>query len=63
VSLVSEDDAGTLLFVAALALLGGLARRAAGQPMMSRQRQWRIAIGIVLVLIVAGLAFVLGGSR
>ncbi|MEA2130586.1 MAG: hypothetical protein QOJ85_3477 [Solirubrobacteraceae bacterium] len=63
VSLVSEDDAGTLLFVAALALLGALARRAAGQPMMSRQRQWRIAIGIVLIFIVAGLAFVLGASR
>jgi hypothetical protein len=31
--------------------------------MMSRQRQWRIAIGIVLILVVAGLAFVLGGSR
>jgi hypothetical protein len=31
--------------------------------MMSRQRQWRVAIGIVLILIVAGLAFVLGGSR
>jgi hypothetical protein len=31
--------------------------------MMSRQRQWRIAIGIGLILIVAGLAFVLGGSR
>jgi hypothetical protein len=61
-SLVADDDAGTLLFVAALALLGGLARHAAGQPVMSRQRQWRVAIGIVLILIVVGLAFVVGGG-
>jgi hypothetical protein len=62
-SLVTDDDSGTLLFVAALALLGALARRAAGQPVMSRQRQWRVAIGIVLILLVVGLAFVLGGSH
>jgi hypothetical protein len=61
-SLVADDDTGTLLFVAALALLGGLARRAAGQPMMSRRRRWRVAIGIVLILIVVALAFVVGGA-
>jgi hypothetical protein len=63
IGIADNSDAGLLSIIAALALLGGLARRAAGQPMMSRQRQWRIAIGIVLILIVAGLAFVLGGSR
>jgi hypothetical protein len=63
IGIADNSDTGLLPIIAALALLGGLARRAAGQPMMSRERQWRIAIGIVLILIVAGLAFVLGGSR
>jgi hypothetical protein len=62
IGIVDNSDAGLLPIIAALALLGGLARRAAGQPMMSRQRQWRVAIGIVLILLVVGLAFVVGGS-
>jgi hypothetical protein len=62
IGIADNSDAGLLPIVAALALLGGLARRAAGQPVMSRQRQWRVAIGIVLILIVVGLAFVVGGG-
>jgi len=55
--LVSHSDAGLWPFVATLALLGALGRRAAGQPMLSRQRKLRVAIGIglILVLLVAGL--------
>lgn len=45
-------------FVVALALLGGLARRAAGQPVMSRQRMWRVAIGIALIVAVFAVAIV-----
>lgn len=45
-------------FVVALALLGGLARRAAGQPVMSRQRMWRVAIGIALIVAVIAVALV-----
>ncbi|MBA3747507.1 MAG: hypothetical protein H0W96_08470 [Solirubrobacterales bacterium] len=50
VSLIAENDGGLWLFVAALPLLGALARRAAGQPAMSRQRKWRVAIGVAMIL-------------
>jgi len=51
ISLIAEGDDGLWVFVVALALLGALARRAAGQPAMSRQRKWRVAIGIVLIVL------------
>ena len=54
ISLIAETDSGFWVFVAALALLGGLARRVAGQLAMSRQRKWRVAIGLLLIgLVVA----------
>ena len=52
ISLIAEGDDGLWVFVVALALLGALARRAAGQPAMSRQRRWRVAIGIVLIVLI-----------
>ncbi len=57
VSLISEGDSPALLFVAALAVAGALGRRALGQPAMSRQRKWRVAIGLMLIaiLVVAAL--------
>ena len=63
-SLIEESNAPAMLFVAALALLGALARRAAGRPVMSRQRKLRVAIGIGLILLVAALAvaFAAGGG-
>lgn len=51
-----QGDAGSFLFGAIVALLGGLSRRRAGQPIMSRQRKWRIAIGIALILIMVAVA-------
>lgn len=54
VSIVTESDVW-LPFVAALAMLGGLARRAAGQPMMSRQRMWRVAIGMAMIVAVIAI--------
>lgn len=57
-SLIADSDVGLIAFIAALALLGGLSRRAEGQPMVSRQRKWRVAIGIVLILIVVAIAVV-----
>jgi hypothetical protein len=64
ISLIANSDAGLWPFLAALALLGALGRRAAGQPVMSRQRKWRVAIGIALVaiLVVAGLVAQSGGG-
>ena len=44
-------------FVAALAMLGGLARRAAGQPMMSRSRMWRVAIGMAMIVAVIAIGY------
>lgn len=52
ISLLAEGDDGLWVFVVALALLGALARRAAGQPAMSRRRRWRVAIGIVLIVLI-----------
>ena len=60
--LIAEDDAaGLWVFVAALALLGALARRAAGQPAMSRlSRQELIALGVWIgVIVLIGLAAVI----
>jgi 4-amino-4-deoxy-L-arabinose transferase-like glycosyltransferase len=56
ISLLANSDGGVWPFVAALALLGGLGRRAAGQPVMSRQRKWRVAIGLLMLVavVVAG---------
>lgn len=62
VSLLADTDAAALLFVAALALVGALGRRAAGQPAMSRQRKLRVAIGIALIVIVVALAFAFAGT-
>ncbi len=62
ISLAGDSDSGTIVFVAAIALIGAIARRMGGQPLMSRERRWRVAIGIALVLIVVGLAFAFGAS-
>lgn len=48
-ALAADSDSGWFIFVAALALLGALGRRASGQPVMSRQRKWRVAIGLVMI--------------
>jgi hypothetical protein len=45
-----------------LALVGGLARRASGQSMMSRRRKWRVAIGLALIAIIAVWAIVATGG-
>jgi hypothetical protein len=58
VSLVSDDDGGSLLFIAALALIGALGRRAAGQPVMSRQRMLRVGIGIALILVIVAIGLI-----
>ncbi len=58
ISLLANSDAGVWPFVAALALLGGLGRRAAGQPMLSRQRKWRVAIGLGMIAILVVVALV-----
>jgi lysylphosphatidylglycerol synthetase-like protein (DUF2156 family) len=58
ISLLANSDAGLWPFVAALALLGGLGRRAAGQPMLSRQRKRRVAIGLGLIAILVIVALV-----
>jgi hypothetical protein len=57
-SIVEHSDAGVWLFVLAVALLGALARRAAGQPVMSDARKARVVIGLLLVLVVAVFALV-----
>lgn len=62
ISLVADTDAGLWPFVAAIVLLGGLGRRAAGQPMVSRQRKWRVAIGMLLLLAVVFVALFAGSS-
>ena len=64
-SLGADSDSGTVLFVAALTLLGALARRAAGQPVMSRPRKVRVAIGVgmILVVVALGLGFAAVGSQ
>ncbi len=56
--LLADSDAGLWPFAATLALLGGLGRRAAGQPMMSRQRKLRVAIGIAMILVLVLIALV-----
>lgn len=61
-SLIASSDAGVYAFVAALALLGALARRASGQPVMSRARKWRVAIGIVLIAVVIAIGLVAGSD-
>jgi hypothetical protein len=58
---IADSDAGAWPFIATLALLGGLGRRAAGQPMMSRQRKIRVAIGIAMILVIV-IALVAGLS-
>jgi hypothetical protein len=57
VSVAEQTDFGVWPFAATLALLGGLARRAAGQPMMSRQRTWRVAIGVAMILVLVAIGF------
>lgn len=59
-SLIASSDAGVYAFVAALALFGALARRASGQPVMSRARKWRVAAGIVLIAIVIAVVIAVG---
>lgn len=56
--LIDNHNLGLLAFTCALALVGGLARLAVGQPMISRQRKWRAVIGIVMILIVVAIAVV-----
>ena len=53
---LADSDAGLWPFLATLALLGGLGRRAAGQPMMSRQRKIRVAIGVAMILVLLFVA-------
>jgi len=60
--LIADAQVGFVLFVAALALLGGVAGRAGGRPMMSRQRKRRVAIGIVLILVLIAVGIVGLGS-
>ena len=60
-SLVAKADESVLAVVAALALLGALGRRASGQPVMSRQRMWRVAIGIAMILAVVVVGAVVSG--
>jgi hypothetical protein len=55
---LADSDAGAWPFVATLALLGGLGRRAAGQPVMSRQRKIRLAIGLAMILVLVIVAIV-----
>ncbi|MGI8412292.1 MAG: hypothetical protein ACR2LV_05330 [Solirubrobacteraceae bacterium] len=55
-SLTTDSDVGLIPFIGSLALLGGLARRADGQPMMSRQRKWRVVIGVVMILAMIAIA-------
>jgi hypothetical protein len=65
-SLVTHDDGGAVVFIAALALLGALGRRAAGQPVMSRQRTRRVAVGIGLILVIVAIGLIgvgAGGSQ
>ncbi|MEY2516245.1 MAG: hypothetical protein QOJ89_3603 [bacterium] len=54
-SLVADSDIGVVAFVAVLALLGALGRRANGQPVISRERMWRVAIGVVTILVVMAI--------
>lgn len=58
--LFTNTGFGFLLFIWALALLGALARRAGGQPVISRQRRWRLAIGLTMILILAAYVLVSG---
>jgi hypothetical protein len=51
-ALVADWDEGLLLFVATLALLGALGRRRSGQPVMTRQRMWRVAVGVALIVLI-----------
>ncbi len=53
---LADSDSGLWPFLATLALLGGLGRRAAGQPMMSRQRKIRVAIAVALILVLVFIA-------
>lgn len=64
IEIVAEaDGGGTLVFAAVIALLGGLARRAGGAPMMTRQRALRVAIGLALLVgIVIAVLVDTGGS-
>jgi hypothetical protein len=64
-SLGANSGTGTLLFIASLALLGALARRAAGQPVMSRRRKLRVALGVgmILALVAIGLFFAVSSSQ
>ena len=63
IAVLADSDAGVWPFLASVALCGGLGRRAAGQPMLSRQRKWRVAIGLALlaILVVAGILADSGG--
>lgn len=55
-ALADHADAGFWAFLATLPVLGALARRASGQPAMSRQRKWRVAIGLALIALLAVVA-------
>jgi hypothetical protein len=59
-ALIAKVDAVALAFIAALALLGALGRRASGQPVMSRQRLWAVGIGVAVILAVVVAVVVVG---
>ncbi len=59
-SLLADTDIGLVAFVAVVALLGALGRRASGQPVMSRQRMWRVAIGVGMILVLLAIAVIQG---
>jgi hypothetical protein len=61
-ALIAKVDAAAWAFVAALALLGALGRRASGQPVMSRQRMWRVGIGILMIVAVVAIGTIVSAS-
>jgi hypothetical protein len=61
-ALVADWDEGLLLFVATLALLGALGRRRSGQPVMTRQRMWRVGIGVALIVLIVVYAAIANSS-
>lgn len=62
-ALIAKVDGVTWAFVAALALLGALGRRASGQPVMSRQRLWAVGIGIAVILAVVVVGSLVSGRQ
>jgi len=57
ISLITAGDNGLWVFVWALALLGVLARRAAGQPAMSRKQLIAVGVWIGLIVLIGLIGF------